>query len=128
MPERSQIARLLGLAGDARVDFVESAALAQNPLGDPATRPVAVYLPPDYDAQASRRYPTLYVLHGYTGDVAALLSSRPWESNVLQRTDRLVREKRMPPAIVVLVDGFTPGRFAVRRFGSQRQLCDVYGA
>jgi S-formylglutathione hydrolase FrmB len=107
MPERSETARVLGLEGDARVDFIDSEALAKNPLGDSATRPVAVYLPPGYDAQGSQRFPTLYVLHGYTGDVAALISSRPWETNVLQWADRLVRGRRMAPAIVVLVDGFT---------------------
>ena len=107
MHERSEIARLLRLDGDARIDFIDSAALAGNPLGDPATRPVAVYLPPGYDPGGSRRYPALYVLHGYTGDAAALVSSRPWETNVLQWADRLVREKRMPPALIVLVDGFT---------------------
>jgi S-formylglutathione hydrolase FrmB len=107
MQERSSIARLLGLHGDLRVDFVTSGALANNPLGDPATRPVAVYLPPGYDPQGSRRYPALYVLHGYTGDVNALLSSRPWEANAVQWADRLIRERRMLPALVVLVDGFT---------------------
>lgn len=107
MHDRSEIARVLGLEGDVRVEFVESEALANNPLGDPSTRPVPVYLPPGYDAQGSRRYPALYVLHGYTGDAAALLSSRPWETNVFQWADRLVRERRMPPALVVLVDGFT---------------------
>jgi S-formylglutathione hydrolase FrmB len=107
MPQRSEIARVLGLEGDVRLDFIESEALAKNPLNDPATRPVAVYLPPGYDAQGSRRYPTLYVLHGYTGDVAALISSRPWETNAFQWADRLVRDRRMAPAIVVLVDGFT---------------------
>jgi hypothetical protein len=107
MPGRSDIARLLGLQGDLRIDFVQSAALAGNPLGDPATRPVAVYLPPGYDAGASRRYPVLYVLHGYTGDVAALISSRPWEVNVVQWADRLIAQRRMPPALLALVDGFT---------------------
>ncbi|MGA7249218.1 MAG: alpha/beta hydrolase-fold protein [Candidatus Cybelea sp.] len=107
MQDRSNIARLLSLEGDVRVDFVESEALAHNPLGDPATRPVAVYLPAGYDTQASRRYPALYVLHGYTGDVTALLSSRPWETNVFQWADRLMREARMRPAVIVLVDGFT---------------------
>ncbi len=107
MHDRSDIARILGLTGDVRVDFLESDALAGNPLGDPATRPVAVYLPDGYDPQASRRYPALYVLHGYTGDVAALISARPWETNVLQWADLLIRERRMPPALVVLVDGFT---------------------
>jgi hypothetical protein len=107
MQSRSDIARLLGLDGNVSIDFVSSAALAANPLGDPAERPVVVYTPPGYDAQASRRYPALYVLHGYTGDVAALISARPWETNVLQWTDRVIRELRMPPALIVLVDGFT---------------------
>jgi S-formylglutathione hydrolase FrmB len=107
MLERSDLARLLALEGDARIDFIDSEALTGNPLGDPATRPVGVYTPPGYDAQGSRRYPALYVLHGYTGDVAALTASRPWETNVLQWADRLIRERRMPPALLVLVDGFT---------------------
>jgi hypothetical protein len=107
MPDRSDLARLLGLAGNLRIDYVRSDALAGNPLGDPAERAVAVYLPPGYDAQSSRRYPALYVLHGYTGDVTALVSSRPWETNVVQWADRLIRERRMPAALVVLVDGFT---------------------
>jgi S-formylglutathione hydrolase FrmB len=105
--QHSGMARLLGLDGDVGIDFIESGALAGNPLGDPATRAVAVYTPPGYDAQGSQRYAALYVLHGYTGDVAALISTRKWETNVLQWADRLIRERRMPPALVVLVDGFT---------------------
>lgn len=105
--QRSEIARLLALEGDVRIDFVRSEALAHNPLGDSAERPVVVYLPPEYDAQGSQRYPALYVLHGYTGDVAALLSTRPWETNVVQWADRLIKERRMPAALIVLVDGFT---------------------
>jgi len=100
------LAALLRLAGDVRVDVIESPALAGNALGDPAARPVAVYLPPGYDS-SSRRYPVVYVLHGYTGDVAALVGSRPWETNVLQWADRLIRDGTMPPAILALVDGFT---------------------
>jgi S-formylglutathione hydrolase FrmB len=107
MQERSQLARLLRLIGEVRIDFVRSDALAGNPLGDPEERPIAVYAPEGYDAQASRRYPVLYVLHGYTGDVAALISSRPWETNVLQWADRLIQERRMAPSLIVLVDGFT---------------------
>ncbi|HEY1975695.1 MAG TPA: alpha/beta hydrolase-fold protein [Candidatus Baltobacteraceae bacterium] len=101
------LAKLLGLRGDLRIDFIQSTALAGNPLGDPSERPLAVYVPPGYDEEASRRYPVLYVLHGYTGNVAALLGSRPWETNVFQWVDRLVTERRMPPSILVAVDGFT---------------------
>jgi enterochelin esterase family protein len=104
---RSTLARLMRLQGDVRVDFITSPALQGNALGDPAERPVAVYLPPHYDSEGSKRYPVLYCLHGYTGDVAALLGARPWEWNVVQRMDRLVAAREMEPALLVLVDGFT---------------------
>lgn len=104
---QSDLARLLRLHGDLRIDFITSPALEGNALADPAERPLAVYLPPGYDAQGSRRYPVLYCLHGYTGDVAALVGGRPWEMNVVQRMDRLVVEQQMAPALLVVVDGFT---------------------
>ncbi|MGR4064329.1 MAG: alpha/beta hydrolase [Vulcanimicrobiaceae bacterium] len=107
MHERSEYARLLGIAGDLRIGFIESQALRGNPLGDPSERPVAVYLPPGYDAGGSQRYPVLYCLHGYTGDAAALIAARPWETNVVQWMDRCIAQKKMPPAILAIVDGFT---------------------
>jgi enterochelin esterase family protein len=107
MEKQSAAAIVMGLNGNVRVDVVDSPALKGNAMGDPASRPVAVYLPPQYDSLGSRRYPALYVLHGYTGDVAALLGARPWEVNVFQWVDRLIAEGRMPPLLVVAVDGFT---------------------
>jgi hypothetical protein len=104
---KSPLARLLRLEGDVRIEFIESEALKGNALGDPSERPVVAYLPPGYDPQGSRQYPVLYCLHGYTGDAAALVSARPWETNVVQWIDRLVSGKRMPPAILIIVDGFT---------------------
>jgi S-formylglutathione hydrolase FrmB len=47
------------------------------------------------------------VLHGYTGNAATLLGTRPWERNVVQWADELIAEKRMAPTIVAVVDGFT---------------------
>jgi hypothetical protein len=46
-------------------------------------------------------------LHGYTGNVAAALGSRPWETNVFQWVDRLIEHRSMAPAILAAVDGFT---------------------
>lgn len=103
----SELGRLLGLAGDLRVDFIDAQALRNNPLGDRATRPLAVYTPPGYDPDGSARYPVLYVLHGYTGDVAALVAARPWETNVVQWADRLILEGTLPPVLLAIVDGFT---------------------
>jgi len=103
----SPLARLLRLRGDVHIDFITSSALEGNALGDPPERPVVVYTPPRYDPEGSRRYPVLYCLHGYTGDAAALIAARPWETNVVQWMDRLISEQRMPPALLVVVDGFT---------------------
>jgi enterochelin esterase family protein len=103
----NDLSRLQGLRGTLHVDFVDSLALRDNALGDPSVRPLAVYTPPGYEAEGSRRYPVLYVLHGYTGDAGALIATRAWETNVVQWIDRLVTGGRMPPAILAIVDGFT---------------------
>jgi len=103
----SEYARLLNLDGDLRIDTVDSSALRGNALGDSSRRPLAVYLPPGYDAQGSRRYAVLYCLHGYSGNVTSLVAARPWERNVVQRIDRLIVEGQMPPTLLVLVDGWT---------------------
>jgi len=103
----SDLGRLLRLRGDLHIDFVDSPALRGNGLGDPSERPLAVYTPPGYGADGSRRYAVLYVLHGYTGDVAALVGGRPWETNVVQWVDRLIGGGQMPPVLLAIVDGFT---------------------
>ncbi|HET9029000.1 MAG TPA: alpha/beta hydrolase-fold protein [Candidatus Aquilonibacter sp.] len=104
---KTPYARLLGLRGNLLIDFVDSDALRGNPLGDPHERPVIVYTPPGYDVEGSRRYPVLYLLHGYTGNALGIVAGRAWETNAVQWIDRLIHERRMPPALLVVVDGFT---------------------
>ena len=87
---------------------VTSPALEHNRLGDAATRPCYVYLPPGYDAEAERRYPAVYVLQGYLG----ALPSWNYPTNNLRKTypqmvDELFAEGSVPPAIVVFVDAWT---------------------
>ena len=88
-----------------------STILADNPLGDPHVRKLAVWLPPGYDEGESRgrgrRYPVLYDLVGFTGSGLAHCNWRPFDENVPERVTRLVHEKRMGPAIVVFPDCFT---------------------
>lgn len=45
---------------------VHGKSLEGNLSNEPADRDVSVYLPPSYARQASRRYPVVYMLHGYT--------------------------------------------------------------
>lgn len=44
-----------------------SPSLERNLLGDPADQKVEIYLPPSYDREPQRRYPVLYLLHGFYG-------------------------------------------------------------
>jgi len=45
---------------------VHGKSLDGNLSGEPADRDVSVYLPPSYQMQTTRRYPVVYLLHGYT--------------------------------------------------------------
>jgi enterochelin esterase-like enzyme len=51
-------------AGRVVADTVHSVALERNVFGDSPDRSLLVYLPPSY-AQGTRRYPVLYLLHGF---------------------------------------------------------------
>jgi len=104
---RNDLSDLLGIEGVITLDPFESKALSGNPLGDRSDRPLGVYTPPGYDAEGSQRYPVLYLLHGYSGDLAGILGTRLWEKNVVQRLDGLILAKKMPPALMVIVDGAT---------------------
>ena len=46
---------------------VHGKALEGNLMGESAEPEVSIYLPPSYGADRSRRYPVVYLLHGYTG-------------------------------------------------------------
>jgi S-formylglutathione hydrolase FrmB len=85
---------------------IDSQALTANPLGDPHRRPLLVQLPPGYDAETERRYPSLYLLQGLSHQVDEWRNRSPWQPNVPERLDALFAEGA-PPAIVVYVDAWT---------------------
>jgi S-formylglutathione hydrolase FrmB len=88
-----------------------SKVLADNPLGDPHVRKVAVWLPPQYDEGAGRgrgrRFPVLYDFVGFTGSGLAHVGWKPFGENVAERAARLIHERKMGPAILVFPDCFT---------------------
>lgn len=85
---------------------IDSRALANNTLGDPALRSVAVYLPPGYD-DSDEQYPLLVDIVGYTGSGLAHVGWKAFGESVPQRVDRLVAEGKMGPVIVAFPDCFT---------------------
>lgn len=52
-------------AGQLVPDTVHSAALEHNVYGDSPNRPMLVYLPPSYASSPAKRYPVVYLLHGF---------------------------------------------------------------
>lgn len=87
-------------AGQLVRDTVDAPSLAGNRLGDPARREALVYLPPGY-AASRRRYPTLYVLHGFDAPLQAFETGRV-PIRVLM--DSLMAAGRARPMIVVVPD------------------------
>ncbi len=92
--------------GTVVVESVDSRALRGNPLGDPHVRRTPVYLPPSYGTPG-RRYPSIYVLAGFTGSGEMFLNRNAWSETFAERCDRLIAEGRMAEAVVVFPDGFT---------------------
>lgn len=89
-------------------DAVDSAALRDNPLGDPSRRTLYVWLPPAYDEQAEQRLPAIYVLPGYSDAVEEWRNTSLFEPTVFERLDALYAGAAAPPpCIVVFLDGAT---------------------
>ncbi|HEX2193347.1 MAG TPA: alpha/beta hydrolase-fold protein [Candidatus Limnocylindria bacterium] len=94
------------IAGRLEEHVVDSQALTGNPLGDPHVRPLYVQLPPGYDDDGDRRYPTIFQIQGLTGQVDMWRNRKAFQPNVPERIDAEWRAGRQP-AIVVYVDAWT---------------------
>src|ERR671935_235641 len=81
---------------------VESELLRGNPLGDPHLRPLWVYMPPGYDDDPERRYPSVYVLQGLTGQLDMWRNRASFRRNFPELVAELAA-----PCLVVFVDAWT---------------------
>lgn len=93
------------LVGNLDERVIESALLRTNPLGDPHRRPIWVYTPPGY-LDTSDRYPSIYVLQGFTGQVTMWANRSPFRQPYPETADA-VFAAGAPPCIVVFVDAWT---------------------
>lgn len=85
----------------------ESTVLKDNPLHDPYQRPLWIYLPPGYDAEPDRRYPSIYMIQGLTGQLDMWRNRSPFRKNFPELADELFANKEAPPCIIVWVDCWT---------------------
>jgi S-formylglutathione hydrolase len=64
---RAQESAPLPLHGSLQRIKVFGKSLQGNLMGESASPEVSIYLPPSYAKDRTRRYPVVYLLHGYTG-------------------------------------------------------------
>jgi len=85
----------------------ESSVLKSNPLGDPYSRDLVVYLPSGYSSGHSKGYTAIIYLAAFGNTGKALLNLDPFSETIEARMNRLIKEKKCRPMIVVLLDCFT---------------------
>lgn len=85
----------------------ESDVLKGNALNDPYKRPLWVYLPPGYDDEPERRYPTIYHIQGLTGQLDMWRNRSAFRKNFPELADEMFANGEAPPCILVWVDCWT---------------------
>jgi enterochelin esterase-like enzyme len=89
---------------------IQSTALAGNLIGDSPAREVSVYLPPGYAQARTRRYPVVYLLHGFTDSDAKWfgLDGKHWINlpEVLNRAMGGTSSRDVKNVIVVMPNAF----------------------
>jgi Putative esterase len=95
------------VAGRFEEHTIASDALRDNPLGDPADRPLWVYVPPGYDDDPDARYASVYMIQGLTGQLDMWRNRSPFRRNFPELADDLFAGGEAPPVVIVWVDCWT---------------------
>jgi S-formylglutathione hydrolase FrmB len=93
------------LAGRLDREVIESDLLRGNPLGDDHRRALWIYTPPGYD-DSDERYPTVYAIQGYTGQVTMWANRTAYRKSFIETADE-VFASGTPGCVVVYVDAWT---------------------
>jgi S-formylglutathione hydrolase len=95
---------------------VHGASLEGNLEGDSPDREVSIYLPPSYQTSPDRRYPVLYILHGFTDSDDHWFGVKPPSTNVSALLEKDVDKGSAREMILVMPNAYT--RYAGSFYGS----------
>ncbi|MFD1141578.1 alpha/beta hydrolase [Larkinella insperata] len=98
--------------GTAERINVHGKGLEGNLSGDSPDREVSVYLPPSYKSDKNRRYPVLYLLHGFTDNDAQWYGFTKHWINLPDVVDKAFADPAVREMIIVTPNAYT------RFFGS----------
>ena len=83
---------------------IQAPSLKGNLLGDPTEQPVYVYLPPGYES-STKRYPTLYLLHGFTSNSGVWINGQYQGMKLQTLMDDSIKNGKVREMIVVAANG-----------------------
>lgn len=86
---------------------VHGKGLDGNLEGDSADRDVAVYLPPGYNTDRNRRFPVIYMLHGFTDDIEHWWGFKPHFINLPAVIHKALAGGAAREMIVVMPNAYT---------------------
>ncbi len=89
-------------------ETVHSPSLEGNLLGDSPDRPVNIYLPPSYDTEPGRRYPVVYLLHGFTSNHNAWTGGS--HGSILNTMKSWLEQGRVKEMIIVMPNSYNKFR------------------
>ncbi|MDO8966877.1 alpha/beta hydrolase-fold protein [Algoriphagus sp.] len=101
---------------------LHSTALEGNLVGDPADRDVTVYLPPSYVANPEKRYPVLYMLHGFTDTDSQWFGWEKHWINLQDVIEQSIAEGLSKEMIVVMPNAYN--RFKGSMYASSATVGD----
>jgi enterochelin esterase-like enzyme len=76
-----------------------------------------VYTPPGYDPRARKKYPTLYLLHGFSDDASGWTAVG--RANVI--FDNLIAQGKTRPMVIVMTLGYGAPEIVSHGFGASRE-------
>lgn len=100
----ARTAAAAGATGTIEHVIVHGKALEGNLEGDSPDREVSIYLPPSYASDQNRRYPVVYLLHGYGGRDDTFTTRL---ASLAESGDRLAAAQGFSQPIVVMPNAFT---------------------
>jgi S-formylglutathione hydrolase len=101
---------------------VHGASLEGNLEGDSPDREVSIYLPPSYQTSPNRRYPVLYILHGFTDRDDHWFGAKPNSTNVPALLEADLDKGAAREMILVMPNAYT--RYAGSFYGSSVAIGD----
>ena len=86
--------------GITHVDTIVAPSLSRNLIGDSNRKPVTVYLPPSYSKRPYKRYPVVYLLHGFSASHRAIMGGVYSNMNTRLSMDSLIHAGLVKEMIV----------------------------